>query len=329
MVLGLVAHRVPRSGLGARRQTGRSPANSFGTVLLPYPRSLAQDVPFSSQRGARPAWRERAIWGRRRARQPPGRSPAHLPSLRTHSDARRNARRCGIRGHSAAIRAARINSGPQGGRCIGSTGLAGSPRRPRIMEGPLVSDTTELLSGAPGASEDAPVGTPAPSAAAGGSAKGAPERRHRHQSRAVAVALAFPRCSCPNCSASRSRWASRGPAGCARGSSLRRSRPGRAERPGRRQVPLTKVRTSASRPRELTRLACGSRTLWNQTHARSLASETVPRQVWAPARTAGSARTEPGSSSASTSRPWPTGRMAGPSRPRPSRRSSAGPGPAD
>ena len=63
---------------------------------------------------------------------------------------------------------------PPGGRCIGSTGLAGSPRRPRIMEGPLVSDTTELLSGAPGASEDAPVGSPAPAAAAGGSAKGAP-----------------------------------------------------------------------------------------------------------------------------------------------------------
>ena len=49
MVLGLVAHRVPRSGLGARRQTGRSPANSSGTVLLPYPGSLPQDVPFSSQ----------------------------------------------------------------------------------------------------------------------------------------------------------------------------------------------------------------------------------------------------------------------------------------
>ena len=49
MVLDLVAHRVPRSGLGARRQTGRSPVNSFGTVLLPYPRSLTQDVPLSSQ----------------------------------------------------------------------------------------------------------------------------------------------------------------------------------------------------------------------------------------------------------------------------------------
>src|SRR5215471_14437355 len=49
MVLGLVAHRVPRSGLGARRQTGRSPANSSGTVLLSYPRSLPQVVPFSSR----------------------------------------------------------------------------------------------------------------------------------------------------------------------------------------------------------------------------------------------------------------------------------------
>ena len=115
-----------------------------------------------------------AIWGRGRAVQPPGRSPTHPPSLRIHSDARRNARRCGNRGHSAAIRAARINSGPKGGRCIGSTGLAGSPRRPRIMEGPLVSDTTELLSGAPSASEDAPVGNSAPSAAAGGSAQGEP-----------------------------------------------------------------------------------------------------------------------------------------------------------
>src|SRR5579859_4396588 len=38
------------------------------------------------------------------------------------------------------------------------------------MEGPLVSDTTELLSGAPGASEGAPVGTSAPSAASGASA---------------------------------------------------------------------------------------------------------------------------------------------------------------
>jgi transcription termination factor Rho len=43
------------------------------------------------------------------------------------------------------------------------------------MEGPLVSDTTELLSGAPsapGAPEDAPIGSSAPPAAAGGSAQG-------------------------------------------------------------------------------------------------------------------------------------------------------------
>jgi len=49
MVLGLVALRVPRSGLGARRQTGRSPVNSFGPVSLLYPRSLTQDVSLSSQ----------------------------------------------------------------------------------------------------------------------------------------------------------------------------------------------------------------------------------------------------------------------------------------
>src|ERR1700747_2118372 len=61
MVLSLVAHRVPRSGLGARRQTGRSPANSSGTVLLLYPRSLRQDVPFSSLLRSTATWRERAI----------------------------------------------------------------------------------------------------------------------------------------------------------------------------------------------------------------------------------------------------------------------------
>src|SRR5260370_23361276 len=124
------------------------------------------------RRGARPAWRERAIWGRGQAVQPPGRSPTYLPSLRTHGDARRNAKRCGNRGYSAAIRAARITSGPKGGRCTGSTGLGGSPRRPKIMEGPLVSDTTELLSGASTASEDAPVGISTPPAAAGASSEG-------------------------------------------------------------------------------------------------------------------------------------------------------------
>src|SRR5215467_8193068 len=36
------------------------------------------------------------------------------------------------------------------------------------MEGPLVSDTTEVLGGAPSASEDAPAGNSAPPAAAGG-----------------------------------------------------------------------------------------------------------------------------------------------------------------
>jgi hypothetical protein len=49
MVLSLVAHRVPRIGLGARQQTGRSPVNSFGPVSLPYPGSLTQDVLLSSQ----------------------------------------------------------------------------------------------------------------------------------------------------------------------------------------------------------------------------------------------------------------------------------------
>ena len=42
------------------------------------------------------------------------------------------------------------------------------------MEGPLVSDTTELLNGTPGVSEDAPIGISAPPAAASGSAPGDP-----------------------------------------------------------------------------------------------------------------------------------------------------------
>src|ERR1700753_4347392 len=42
------------------------------------------------------------------------------------------------------------------------TGRGETPRRPRIiMEGPLVSDTTEVLSGAASASEESPIGHPA------------------------------------------------------------------------------------------------------------------------------------------------------------------------
>src|ERR1700761_637808 len=42
------------------------------------------------------------------------------------------------------------------------TGVEKTPRRPRIiMEGPLVSDTTEVLSGAAPASEESPTGHPA------------------------------------------------------------------------------------------------------------------------------------------------------------------------
>ena len=51
------------------------------------------------------------------------------------------------------------------------------------MEGPLVSDTTELLSGASTASEDAPVGTSAPSAAAGGPSEGAVAPASKSRSR--------------------------------------------------------------------------------------------------------------------------------------------------
>jgi transcription termination factor Rho len=51
------------------------------------------------------------------------------------------------------------------------------------MEGPLVSDTTELLSGASTASEGAPVGTSAPSAAAGGPSEGAVAPASKSRSR--------------------------------------------------------------------------------------------------------------------------------------------------
>ena len=168
---------------------------------------------------------------------------------------------------------------PPGGRCIGSTGLAGSPRRPRIMEGPLVSDTTELLSGAPSASEDAPVGSSAPAAAAGGSAEGDGGAR----SDGIDVQVAQSRWHWPFLAAHARAAADRADDGHTGGrpdaqGAACRGDPGPAGRsaPARMRVSPTKARTSVSRPRELTRLACGSRTLWNQTHARSLASETTP-----------------------------------------------------
>src|SRR5215469_8109075 len=51
------------------------------------------------------------------------------------------------------------------------TGVEETPRRPRIiMEGPLVSDTTEVLSGAAPASEDPPIGQTAAGSAAAAAA---------------------------------------------------------------------------------------------------------------------------------------------------------------
>jgi len=49
-----------------------------------------------------------------RAARPSGRFPTHPPGLRTHGDARRNAKRCGNRGIWRHIKAARINGGPEG-----------------------------------------------------------------------------------------------------------------------------------------------------------------------------------------------------------------------
>ena len=97
-----------------------------------------------------------------RAARPSGCFPTHLPGLRytaTHGGTQSVAAIAKISLHTNA---ARISGGSRDqrcprDRCTGSTGLAGSPRRPRIMEGPLVSDTTEILSGGPTASEDAPA----------------------------------------------------------------------------------------------------------------------------------------------------------------------------
>ena len=47
------------------------------------------------------------------------------------------------------------------------------------MEGPLVSDTTEILGGAPSASEDAPAGKSAAPAAAGGATSPTSKSRSR------------------------------------------------------------------------------------------------------------------------------------------------------
>ncbi|HET9973646.1 MAG TPA: transcription termination factor Rho [Streptosporangiaceae bacterium] len=59
------------------------------------------------------------------------------------------------------------------------------------MEGPLVSDTTELLSGAPGVSEDAPAGTSAPSAA-GPAASGASTSKSRSRGGTGLSSLLMP-----------------------------------------------------------------------------------------------------------------------------------------
>jgi hypothetical protein len=66
----------------------------------------------------------------------PGAFPTHPPALRKQGDARRNAQRCSYRGYLTADQG-RIFHGQRGstlaprGRYTGSTGLAGSPRRPR------------------------------------------------------------------------------------------------------------------------------------------------------------------------------------------------------
>jgi hypothetical protein len=78
--------------MDVRRQTGCLPADSDGTVLLPYPGSLPRVGCSPLRRGVRSACREGAIRACGRAMPPPGPSQTHLPSLRTHGNARRNVR---------------------------------------------------------------------------------------------------------------------------------------------------------------------------------------------------------------------------------------------
>src|SRR5215472_8551976 len=118
MVLRLVAHRVPRSGLGARRQTGRSPANSSGTVLLPYPRSLPQDASFSSSLRSTASLARARAPGLRASGTAARMLPAHLPNLRTYGDARRNASVAGIADIRRLSEQRESNLAPRGGRYI-------------------------------------------------------------------------------------------------------------------------------------------------------------------------------------------------------------------
>ena len=201
---------------------------------------------------------------------------------------------------------------------------------PAPWEGPLVSDTTDMTTGSSGLPEEPPAASPWPGDAGGGPGRGFPRagrrgtllagcglqrwgsaeclvRRGRPR-RAAAAARACPRCSCPTCSGSRSRWASRAPAGCARARSSPRSRsaraagaaPGRRERPaahdgaaggrGPRERPgragrwqpaarRTTTQSSGGRLREPALPAPLSRTPWNLRHRRRPAWAAVPARA--------------------------------------------------
>jgi len=102
--------------MGVRRQTGCLPADSDGTVLLPYPGSFTWVGCSPLIRGVRSACREGALRGCGRAVPPPGHSQTHRPSLRTHGNARRYAK---------ALRQSWIYGGYQKHR--GSTRALGGP----------------------------------------------------------------------------------------------------------------------------------------------------------------------------------------------------------
>jgi hypothetical protein len=119
----LSPHRVRLSGApGAPLWTGCSSANRAlagkllwdGIVAVPEVFETGWFALFLDGERGQPSASART-WGRGRAVQPPGCSPTHLPGLRTHSDARRNAKRCRNCEYSVAVRAARINSGPKRG----------------------------------------------------------------------------------------------------------------------------------------------------------------------------------------------------------------------
>ncbi len=182
------------------------------------------------------------------------------------------------------------------------------------MEGPLVSDTTELLNGASGASEDAPVGTPAPSPAAGAPSAGdvgspeavVPASKSRSRSGAGLSSLLMPELQriaqtmgIPG--AGRMRKGQLVEAIEARQGGGPRQETGAAKQGSDKRAGSAKADSARSRKQGA---------MESDTQPRP-GSEQAKVLAWETPRAAGSART-PGSNSASTPSPWPSEPTAGP-----------------